>query len=345
MPTQPVPIVIFGAGSIVSDAHLPAYEQNNLPVIGLYDPDYEKAKALGQKFNISVFKDPAEAAAIQNCIFDLAIPPSAHHKVLELIPENSAVILQKPMGSNLSEASNILTLCRKKSLNACVNFQLRFAPMMIALKDIINKGLIGEIVDIDMWAALDTPWNLWKFLEDLPRVEILLHSIHYFDAIRFLVGNPHGVHAKTMGHPASKISNTRTAAILDYGEDLRCAVSINHNHNYGRKYQACELRVCGTKGAAYLHLGVNLNYPKGEPDKLAVNLGNGWEEIDLEGSWFIDSFGYRMRQFQREVTGEEKTLISSVEDAWHTMALVETAYESSAKPATKIPTSINSIKF
>ena len=78
---------------------------------------------------------------------------------------------------------------------------------------------------------------------------------------------------------------------------------------------------------------------------LQTNLGNGWEEIELEGSWFIDSFGYRMRQFQREVTGEEKTLISSVEDAWHTMALVETAYESSAKPATKIPTSINSIKF
>ena len=102
--------------------------------------------------------------------------------------------------------------------------------------------------------------------------------------------------------------------------------------------------MCGTKGAAYLHLGVNLNYPKGEPDKLAVNLGNGWEEIELEGSWFIDSFGYRMRQFQREVTGEEKTLISSVEDAWHTMALVETDYESSAGPSTKIPISINSVK-
>ena len=68
MPTQPVPIVIFGAGSIVSDAHLPAYEQNNLPVIGLYDLDYEKAKALGQKFNISVFKDPAEAASSHSTI-------------------------------------------------------------------------------------------------------------------------------------------------------------------------------------------------------------------------------------------------------------------------------------
>ncbi|MEL0033862.1 MAG: gfo/Idh/MocA family oxidoreductase, partial [Paracoccaceae bacterium] len=142
------------------------------------------------------------AIANNNLIFDLAIPPSAHQKILELIPKNSAVILQKPMGSNLKEASEILTLCHQKSLNACVNFQLRFAPMMIALKDIINKGLLGEIVDIDMWAALDTPWSLWKFLENLPRVEILLHSIHYFDAIRFLVGNTLGIHAKTIGHPA-----------------------------------------------------------------------------------------------------------------------------------------------
>ena len=44
MPKSPIPIVIFGAGSIVSDAHLPAYKFSNLPVKGIYDPDYEKAK-------------------------------------------------------------------------------------------------------------------------------------------------------------------------------------------------------------------------------------------------------------------------------------------------------------
>ena len=248
------------------------------------------------------------------------------------------------MGSDLKEASKILSLCHQKSLTACVNFQLRFAPMMIALKDIIDQGLIGQVVDVDMWAALDTPWDLWKFLEALPRVEILLHSIHYLDAIRFLIGNPIGIHAKTMGHPASKISNTRTSAILDYGNELRCAISINHNHSYGRKYQACELRICGTKGAAYLHLGVNLNYPKGEPDRLEVNLGNGWKEIKLEGSWFIESFAYRMRQLQRAVAGEDDILISKVDDAWNTMALVESAYKSSSKPATKIPKYSNSNK-
>ena len=68
--------------------------------------------------------------------------------------------------------------------------------MMMALKDAINSGLLGTIVDFDAWLALDTPWSLWKFLENLPRVEILLHSIHYFDFIRSILGNPIGVKQK-----------------------------------------------------------------------------------------------------------------------------------------------------
>ncbi len=43
-----------------------------------------------------------------------------------------------------------------------------------------------------------------------------------------------------------------------------------------------------------------------------------------------------MSQLQRVATGEEDHLISSVEDAWNTMALVEAAYESSAAPAKPI---------
>ena len=57
MPKNPIPIVIFGAGSIVSDAHLPAYKLSKLPVKGIYDPDYEKAKKLGQIYGIKVFKE------------------------------------------------------------------------------------------------------------------------------------------------------------------------------------------------------------------------------------------------------------------------------------------------
>ncbi|MFK7995712.1 MAG: Gfo/Idh/MocA family protein [Granulosicoccus sp.] len=335
--SQPRPIVIFGAGSIVSDAHLPAYHKAGYSVAGIYDPDVAKCQALAAKWECTAFASVGEAVSVEGAVFDLATPPAAHVSVVEQLPAGSGCLIQKPMGSELDEATQILTLCRERNLAAAVNFQLRFAPMMLALQDAINQGLLGEVLDFDAWLALDTPWGLWKFLEGLPRVEIALHSIHYLDLIRAILGNPLGVHAKTLGHPASSMSQTRTSAILDYGDRVRCSLSINHDHAFGRRFQACEFRLCGSVGAAYVKLGVNLDYPRGEPDELWLKRGdNEWEQVKLDGEWFPDAFASRMSQLQRYVAGEEKQLVSAVEDAWQTMSLVEAAYTSSASPATPI---------
>jgi len=195
------------------------------------------------------------------------------------------------------------------------------------------------VVDFDAWLALATPWGLWPFLKGLPRIEIAMHSIHYLDFVRGLLGNPQGVHAKTIGHPNHEVAQTRTAAILDYGDRIRCALSINHDHDFGRKFQACEFRICGTEGAAYVKLGVNLDYPHGEPDELWIKTktNEDWVSVPLEGAWFPDAFLNRMAQLQRFASGEDSELIGSVEDAWHTMALVEAGYQSSAAPATPLP--------
>ena len=335
-PSKPMPIVIFGAGSIVTDAHIPAYAAAGFEILGVFDTDLRKSQNLADQFGFVAFETAEHAANQSSVVFDIATPPDAHAKILGILPVGSAVLMQKPMGSNLEDATEILKICRARNLKAAVNFQLRFAPMMLALKDAVDQGLLGDLVDFDAWLALDTPWGLWAFLKDLPRVEILLHSIHYMDFIRSLFGDPLGVHAKTLGHPHDMTSNTRTSAILDYGDMVRCALSINHNHSFGRKYQACEFRIEGTKGAAYVQLGVNLDYPKGEADILEINTGDGWQAIPLQGSWFTESFGHRMAQLQRFSSGEEDTLISSVEDAWNTMALVEAAYESSSLPATQL---------
>ncbi|MEM9578154.1 MAG: Gfo/Idh/MocA family oxidoreductase [Pseudomonadota bacterium] len=335
--SNPLPIVIFGAGSIVRDAHLPAYAQAGYAVQGIFDPDLEKARALASSHGFSCYETLGEAVSQQGVLFDLATPPDAHIDILRHLPEGSAALIQKPMGNDLDGATKILRTCEDRGLKAAVNFQLRFAPMMLALQDAVAQGLLGEVVDFDAWLALDTPWGLWKFLEPLPRVEVSLHSIHYLDFIRALLGEPEGIHAKSIGHPSSKIAQTRTAAILDYGDRVRCALSINHNHSYGRRHQACEFRICGTKGAAYLQLGVNLDYPKGEPDILELKIGDApWEKIELDGAWFPEAFASRMSQLQRYVTGEDDHLIGSVADAWHTMALVEAAYKSSAAKATPI---------
>ncbi|QRY70558.1 Gfo/Idh/MocA family oxidoreductase (plasmid) [Ensifer sp. PDNC004] len=337
-PEKPRPIVIFGAGSIVGDAHLPAYRQAGFPVAGLYDPDREKAAKLADAWGIPAFNREEDALAVADAIFDLATPPAAHASILAKLPVGAAALIQKPMGSNLKAATAILEICRTRKLKAAVNFQLRFAPMMLALKDAIAKGYLGEVVDFDAWLALATPWGLWPFLKGLPRIEIAMHSIHYLDLVRGLLGNPQGVHAKTIGHPNHDVAQTRTAAILDYGDRVRCVLSVNHDHDFGRKFQACEFRISGTSGAAYVKLGVNLDYPKGEPDELWIRPidGSEWASVPLEGAWFPDAFVNRMANLQRFATGEDQELIGSVEDAWQTMALVEAAYQSSATPATAI---------
>ncbi|MDO6964479.1 Gfo/Idh/MocA family protein [Rhizobium alvei] len=338
LPSNPRPIVTFGAGSIVGDAHFPAYRKGGFPVAGLYDPDFDKASRLAETWGVTAFRSVEEAIAVEGAIFDLATPPAAHAKVLEALPDGAAVLIQKPMGADLAAATIILEICRRKNLKAAVNFQLRFAPMMLALKDAIAKGLLGEVVDFDAWLALDTPWELWAFLKGLPRIEITMHSIHYLDLIRQILGDPKGIHARSLGHPNHEMAQTRTSAILDYGDRVRCALSINHDHKFGRKYQACEFRVCGTEGAAYLQLGVNLNYPKGEPDILQIRPqgGDDWIDVPLKGAWFPDAFVGRMANLQRFATGEDTELVSSVEDSWMTMALVEAAYQSNATPATPL---------
>ncbi|MBO3758696.1 Gfo/Idh/MocA family oxidoreductase [Ciceribacter sp. L1K22] len=338
LPSNPRPIVTFGAGSIVGDAHYPAYRKGGFPIAGLYDPDHDKAKALADAWGVTAYRSVEEAVSVENAIFDLATPPAAHSKVLSALPDGAPVLIQKPMGSDLDAATEILQICRRKNLKAAVNFQLRFAPMMLALKDAISKGLLGEVVDFDVYLALDTPWQLWAFLEGLPRIEIAMHSIHYLDLIRQVLGDPDGVHAKSIGHPNHKMAQTRTTAILDYGDRVRCAVSINHDHKFGRKHQACEFRVSGTEGAAYVQLGVNLDYPRGEPDILEIypKGGKEWITVPLDGTWFPDAFVGRMANLQRFAAGEDKELVSSVEDAWMTMSLVEALYASNAAPATPL---------
>ncbi|MHB1109643.1 MAG: Gfo/Idh/MocA family protein [Devosia sp.] len=336
-PSAPRPIVIIGAGGIVGDAHLPAYRLANLPVAGLYDIDGGKAAVLAAKWNTQAIATLDEAVATEGAVFDLALPPAAHLDVLPKLPRGATVLLQKPMGRDLDEATAILKLCRERELTAAANFQLRFSPMLLAVADALERGWLGRLVDVEVHLNLLTPWHLFPFLKDMKRVEISVHSIHYLDTIRALLGNPTGVHARTLGHPSTDLAQTRTSALFDFAADQRVTFSINHNHDFGEKFQEANLRFEGTDGAAMVKLGVLLNYPRGESDELWITRkGENWTRVPLSGGWFPHAFMGTMSNLQRFAAGEDKLLHTSVEDAWHTMALAEAAFESAAAPATQV---------
>ncbi|MHB8383262.1 MAG: Gfo/Idh/MocA family protein [Candidatus Binataceae bacterium] len=340
LPRSPRPIVVIGAGSIVRDAHLPIYERLKFPVAGIFDLNRAAARELAERFKLArVFDSLEQAARVEGAVFDLAVPPGAIAQILAILPPRAAVLMQKPMGRELEEARKIVTLCRERELTAAVNFQLRFAPNMLALRDAIGRGALGEITDIEVRIVLHTPWEYWEFLRGAPRLEVLMHSIHYLDLIRSLAGEPRGVYCKGARHPAAPgYADTRTTIILDYGDEIRASLTMNHAHRFGSKHAASEIKLEGTRGAAIAKMGVNLNYPHGEPDALEMAAdGQPWRSIPLRGAWFLEAFEGPMANLQRYVAGDDSALVSSVEDAIHTMALVEACYTSSASGATPVP--------
>ena len=339
-PTRPRPVVFIGAGAIVRGSHLPAYARIGVPSAGVYDLSADAARSTADAFSIPrVFDTIDEAAAAPGVVFDVAVPGDAITGVLARLPAGSPVLIQKPMGQNLAAAREILALCRERRLVAAINFQLRFSPNILAIQDLIARGFLGTITDIEVRISVRQPWENWPFLRGIPRLEVLYHSIHYLDTIRRLAGEPGGAYCKAVGHPdLPEFGDPRSSIILDYGNTIRCSLALNHTHRHDMTHRASWMKVEGTRGSAIATMGVNLEYPKGLPDRLEIaEVGGGWTEVPLRGSWFTEAFEGPMSNMQRVVTGEDPALVSPVEDAIRTMAVVEACYQSSAAGGTPIP--------
>jgi predicted dehydrogenase len=344
-PKQVRPIVVIGAGGIVRAAHLPAYEKAGFPVISLVDQDSHKAAALAVERRIPRSSSSlAEAVrfAPPDAVFDVAVPASQLIHILPQLPDRAAVLIQKPMGETLQEARILRDLCRSKGFTAAVNFSLRYSPNNLAVVALASSGLLGEIHDIEVQTSTYTPWHLWTFLATAPRLEILYHSIHYFDLIRSWLGNPQGVYARTVKNPHSaSLAATKTIAILDYGNAKRVFVATNHNHNFGSEHQHSFVQWEGLNGAARITMGLNLDYPTGKPDTAEYAERGAdtsrWRSVPVRGNNFPDAFMGTMGALQCFAEGSVSTLPSHFEDAFQTMALVEALYRASDRPGEPLP--------
>jgi predicted dehydrogenase len=337
------PIVMVGSGGIVHDAHLPAYAKTAFPVAALVDVNREKAEAVAKTFAVP-FATNSIAEAIgyapKDAVFDVAVPAKAISRILPQLPDGAAVLIQKPMGETLEEAIEILKICRAKGLVAAVNFQLRWAPNMLAARALTESGALGELHDMEVKVSCHMPWELWSFLSTAPRLEILYHSIHYVDLVRSWFGSPRGVYAKTVKSPRTpELAATKSVIVFDYGDDKRIFISANHSHDFAPEMQQSFVQWEGMSGAMRAQMGVNLNYPVGLPDNLEYVIcgEGGWQDAPVNGNWFPDAFMGSMGSLQAYVQGDAKTLPTSVEDAIDTMRVVEAAYLSSARGGVELP--------
>src|SRR4051812_34597074 len=119
LPENPLPIVIIGAGGIVTDAHLPAYRKAGFEVVGITNRTRSRAEKVAADWGIpNVYDTVAEAVAKapKHAVYDITIMPEKFVETLEQLPDGSGVLIQKPMGDYFWQSKAILDVCRRKGL-------------------------------------------------------------------------------------------------------------------------------------------------------------------------------------------------------------------------------------
>lgn len=338
-------IIIIGAGGIVNHAHLPAYKHAGYPVAGIYDVDLARANETSERFGIpKVYRNFEELLKDigPQTILDMAVPGDSIIGILDKLPHGATVLLQKPMGNNWQQANEIARIIRRKNMLAGVNFQLRYAPFITKARQLIAEGRIGSLCDIDIYINVFTPWHLWPFLGKIPFMELYYHSIHYIDLVRSFLGNPAGIWAQSLRHPAMDSSaHVRSNILMQYGDNCRVSIHTNHHHYFSPKLQDARIKLEGTKGAICITPGVLINYPEGIPDKFSsismLDENPEWQSTPIEGSWFPHAFAGSMEQMILAKRGIIKTPDNNITDALLTMACVEAASRSAETGLTFLP--------
>lgn len=328
-----VPIAIVGAGGIVDGAHLPAYAKAGLEVVGITDIDIDKAADVAKRHNIpKVYSNLDELLADSRAqVIDIAVPSVAQPAIFAKVASARRNILaQKPMAPTVAAGIAMADCVDANGIVAGVNHQLRFEEGVAAAFKMVELGWIGTVTNMAITVNLVTPWELWPWAKDFDRLEIMIHSIHYHDLLRWFLGDPHTVFCAA-GRTKDQYPKGETRTITTYLFDNNVTALVHSNHVNRGGDNIAEYRIDGDQGSIRGSLGLLYDYPNGRVDTLEVNSlvlpTDGWLPYPVTTRWFPDAFIGTMGSVMSAIaTGSE--VRSSVRDNVNTLKLVDALYRS-----------------
>ncbi len=242
-----------------------------------------------------------------NVVYDVAVPASATLDILLALPPGGRADPEADGRRPGGEHGRSAIFVAHSGFIAAINFQLRFAPYVLAARSLIEQqASSAQIHDMEVRVNVETPWHLWSFSRrhPAPRNPVSQHPLRRPVALRFWA-IPSGVYAKTVRYPGlDRLAATRTTMALDYGDFLRATITTNHHHVWGARSSGklCEVgRHDGRdQGDARLVDRLSARHPRCVRIRDPGGRQPGpWRAIPVEGSWFPDAFIGTMSSLQR----------------------------------------------
>lgn len=139
-----IKIGVLGAGHL-GKIHLKCIAQiSEYELIGFYDPDAEKAKAVAEELGLKRFED-ASSLIDASDVVDIVTPTISHFEcAVEAIKKSKHVFIEKPIATTPQEALKMIDLAAEADVKVQVGHVERFNPAFSAAKGEINNPLFIE---------------------------------------------------------------------------------------------------------------------------------------------------------------------------------------------------------
>lgn len=334
-----VPIGCIGAGFIMADVQLAAYAEAGFPVVAIASRTPVRAAEVAKRWTIPRVHD-TPAALIEDSgisILDIAFPPDQQPALIRHAlkqPHIRGILAQKPLAMDAPEAARLVADARAAGKLLSVNQNMRFDQSMRVLKQIMDRGALGEPVLATIEMRAIPHWQ--PFLEAYDKLTILNMGIHHLDVLRFLLGDPVAISTTARPDPRTRFAH-RDGIVVSTLRFPSGALAVSMEDVWSGPREPgfesdiyIKWRMEGMDGVAQGTIGWP-DYPHGSPSTLRYAsrgaTGGKWVEPRWSTRWFPHAFAGVMEQLQYAVATGTALLLDGADNV-RTMALVDAAYRS-----------------
>ena len=246
---------VVGAGTVLDRYHMAAI--NAVPEVVrtiVIDADPERAQGVAKRWGFPKCSTELVELIRHADLAIVLVPNGLHCSVsCELLAQGIHVLCEKPMARNVEECLAMIEAARRGNAQLCIGHNRRFRQHIKLAKQLLEKGLIGDVVGVQAEEGSTSDWPRSPSYFD-PVISgggaLLDVGIHSIDLIRWFAGEFAQIEYQGNGTATAVESDANLSFSLANG--AKGAVAVSRARNLAQK-----LTVIGTDG----FLEVGLWYP------------------------------------------------------------------------------------
>ncbi|MFQ3548934.1 MAG: Gfo/Idh/MocA family oxidoreductase [Armatimonadota bacterium] len=246
-------IIGYGAAFNMGKLHADCInESNGMKTIAVCDLDPKRTEAAKNELSgiktYNKVEDILKDKDIDNVV--IILPHNLHYEVAKKALEaGKGVNLEKPMVFTTDEATDLINIAKKKKLLLTVYHNRRYDGDYLAVKEFIDKGMIGDVFRVEAFmGGYSHPGHWWRSIKEISGGNFYDWGAHQVDwVLNFLEGkkivNVTGFFHKRVWKDVT--NEDETQAIIRFDDGAVADITISSIS----KAPKPRWRILGTKGA------------------------------------------------------------------------------------------------